>query len=147
MALTIDIRLVALALAAGLAAAPAAFAAGAAPMMQLAQSEEPAQETESTPTEEPAEDAFQPNDEQIESFVTATVRIIGIQREAQKEIDTAKEPAQQEQVRDQALEMIVAAVEAEGLSVDEYNGIVQHVESDPELGETVKQRIQDQITE
>jgi hypothetical protein len=146
MALTTSIRIVALVVTAGFAAAPA-FAASVAPAVQIAQTEEPAEEAHPTEPEQPAQEAFQPNDEQIASFVTATVRIIAIQREAQEEITAAKEPAQQEQVRDEALQMIVAAVESEGLSVDEYNGIVQHVESDPELGETVKQRIQDQITE
>jgi hypothetical protein len=139
MALITNFRVVALALSAGLIAAPAAFADTAPPAMQLAQDEQPAQ------PEQPA--AVQPDEEQLESFVTATVRIISIQQQAQKQMSATAEPEQQKQVRDEALQMIVAAVEDEGLSVDEYNGIVQQVESDPELGETVKQRIKEQVTE
>ena len=139
MALITNFRVVALALSAGLIAAPAAFADTAPPATQLAQDEQPAQ------PEQPA--AVQPDEKQLESFVTATVRIISIQQQAQKQMSATAEPEQQKQVRDEALQMIVAAVEEEGLSVDEYNGIVQQVESDPELGETVKQRIKEQVTE
>ena len=139
MALITKFRVAALALSAGLVAAPAAFAETAQPPMQLAQDEQPAQ------TEQPA--AVQPDEKQLESFVTATVRIISIQQQAQQQMSATAEPEQQKQVRDEALQMIVAAVEEEGLSVDEYNGIVQQVENDPELGETVKQRIQQQVAQ
>lgn len=135
MALTIHFRLAALALAAGLVAAPAAFAEQPPAAMQLAQDEQQQQQ--------PAQQAIQPDEEQLESFVVATVRIINIQQQAQQQMQ-AVEPEQQEQVRAQALQEIVAAVENEGLSVDEYNGIVQQVENDPELGQTVQQRIQEQ---
>ena len=139
MASTMNFSLVALALSAGLLAAPPAFA-------QTAQTEQqPAQSEPAAPSEQPA--AVEPDEEQLDSFVEATVRIIAIQRDAQREITAAEEPEQQEQVRDEALQLIVAAVEQEGLTVDEYNGIVQHVQNDPELGETVQQRIQEQISE
>jgi hypothetical protein len=157
-------RLVALALAAGLVTAPA-LALTAPHAMQLAQSDvlaqsdqpeqsdptapadAPAQSDQPAASDAPAPQAVVPDDAQIDSFVTATVRIIKIQREAQQEITAAEEPDAQKEVRDNALLMIVAAVEEEGLSVNEYNGIVEHVEGDPELGETVKQRIQEQITQ
>jgi hypothetical protein len=135
MALITTFRLASLALAAGLVAAPAAFAEQA-PAMQLAQDEQ----------QQPAQQAIQPNEEQLDSFVVATVRIINIQQQAQQQM-AAAEPEEQEQVRAQALQEIVAAVENEGLSVDEYNGIVQQVESDPELGQTVQQRIQEQAAQ
>jgi hypothetical protein len=134
MPLTTNFRLAALALAAGLVAAPAAFAEQPPAAMQLAQDEQ----------QQPAQEAVQPDEQQLDSFVVATVRIINIQQQAQQQMEAA-EPEQQEQVRAQALQEIVAAVENEGLSVDEYNGIVQHVESDPELGQTVQQRIQEEV--
>jgi hypothetical protein len=134
MALITNFRLAALALAAGLVAAPAAFAEQPPASMQLAQDEQ----------QQPAQPAIQPDDEQLESFVVATVRIINIQQQAEQQMQAA-EPEEQEQVRAQALQEIVTAVENEGLSVDEYNGIVQHVESDPELGQTVQQRIQQEV--
>ena len=133
MALTTTFRVLTLALAAGLVASPAAFADTG---QQFAQTEE-----------QPAQQAIQPDEQQLESFVTATVRIINIQQQAQQQMAAMEEPEQQEQVRNQALQEIVSAVEAEGLSVDEYNGIVQQVESDPELGQTVQQRIQEQAAE
>ena len=134
-----NFRALTLALAAGLVAAPAAFGGTG---QQFAQTEEqPAQ------TEQPAQESVQPDEQQLESFVTATVRIINIQQQAQQQMAATQEPEQQEQVRNQALQEIVSAVESEGLSVDEYNGIVQQVESDPELGETVKQRIKEQVTQ
>ncbi|MFW6076205.1 MAG: DUF4168 domain-containing protein [Hyphomicrobiales bacterium] len=142
MALITNFRLASLALAAGLVAAPAAFAEATPPAMQLAQNEqqEPAQQ-------EPAQQAIEPNEEQLDSFVVATAQIIGIQQQAQQQMAETEEPEQQEQVRNQAMQMIVSAVEEQGLSVDEYNGIVQQVENDPELGETVQQRIEEQAAQ
>jgi hypothetical protein len=136
MAMITSFRFAALALAAGLVAAPAAFAEQSPAAMQLAQDEQ----------QQPAQPAIQPDEEQLDSFVVATVRIINIQQQAQQQM-AAAEPEQQEQVRAQAMQEIVAAVENEGLSVDEYNGIVQQVESDPELGQTVQQRIQEQAAQ
>lgn len=136
MALITSFRFAALALAAGLVAAPAAFAEQPPAAMQLAQNEQ----------QQPAQPAIQPDEQQLESFVVATVRIIDIQQQAQQQM-AAAEPEQQEQVRAQAMQEIVAAVENEGLSVDEYNGIVQQVENDPELGQTVQQRIQEQAAQ
>jgi hypothetical protein len=136
MAMITSFRFAALALAAGLVAAPAAFAEQPPAAMQLAQDEQ----------QQPAQPAIQPDEEQLDSFVVATVRIINIQQQAQQQM-AAAEPEQQEQVRAQAMQEIVAAVENEGLSVDEYNGIVQQVESDPELGQTVQQRIQEQAAQ
>jgi pentose-5-phosphate-3-epimerase len=136
MALTNKFSVVALALAAGLVAAPAAFAQD---------EQQPAQSAPADQSDQPA--AVQPTDEQVDSFVKATVRIITIQQEAQKEMTATEEQEKQKQVRDEALQMIVAAVEEEGLSVEEYNGIVQKVETDPEFGETVQQRIQEQVAE
>jgi hypothetical protein len=133
MALITNFRLASLAFAAGLVAAPAAFAEQSPASMQFAQDEQ-----------QPAQPAIQPDEQQLDSFVVATVRIINIQQQAQQQMQAA-EPEQQEQVRAQALQEIVAAVENEGLSVDEYNGIVQHVENDPELGQTVQQRIQEEV--
>jgi rubrerythrin len=138
MALTTNFRFAAIALSAGLVATPAAFAETAPPTMQFAQAEQS--------TGQQAE-AVQPDEQQLESFVVATVRIIDIQQQAQQQMAATEEPEQQEQVRDQALQQIVAAVEEEGLSVDEYNGIVQQVENDPELGQTVQQRIQERVSE
>jgi hypothetical protein len=139
-------RVVALAVAAGIVALPT-LAVAAPATLQFAQSDQPAQSEQPAPSAQSAPEAVVPNDEQIESFVTATVRIIRIQREAQQEITAAKESEAQKDVRDNAMLMIVAALEEEGLSVDEYNGIVEHVEGNPELGETVKQRIQEQVAQ
>ena len=136
MALMTNFRLASLALAAGLIAVPAAFAETTPPAMQFAQNEQ-----------QPAQQAIQPDEEQLESFVVATVSIINIQQAAQQQMAAIEEAAEQEQVRNQALQMIVAAVEEEGLSVDEYNGIVQQVENDPELGQTVQERIQEQVAQ
>jgi hypothetical protein len=131
MALTANLRVVSLALAAGLVAAPALAETTSATML-LAQ------------TEQPAQQAIQPDEQQLESFVVATVRIIDIQQQAEQRMAAAEEPAQQEEVRNQALQEIVAAVESEGLSVDEYNGIAEQLQSDPELGQAVQQRIQEE---
>ena len=135
MAFINKFSVVALALAAGLIAAPAAFAQD---------EQQPAQTDEGQGA---AAEAIDPTDEQVDSFVKATVRIITIQKEAQKEMTATEEQEKQKQVRDEALQMIVAVVEEEGLSVDQYNGIVKKVESDPEFGETVQQRIQEQVVE
>lgn len=151
MVSTTTFRALTLALAAGILSVPAAFAETAPPAaMQLAQDDQQPAQGDETQTDEgqgAAAEAIDPTDEQVDSFVNATIRIITIQQEAQKEMTATEEQEKQKQVRDEAMQMIVAAVEEEGLSVDEYNGIVQKVESDPEFGETVQQRIQEQVAE
>lgn len=151
MVSTTTFRALTLALAAGIVSAPAAFAESPPPAaMQLAQDDQQPAQSDETQTDEDqgaAAEAIDPTDEQVDSFVNATVRIITIQQKAQKEMTATEEQEKQKQVRDEAMQMIVAAVEEEGLSVDEYNGIVQKVESDPEFGQTVQQRIQEQVAE
>jgi hypothetical protein len=121
-------RLIASAVFAGLLAMPAAA---------LAQSDEPAAQPEtqteqdSSPTQsaqppaQPQAEAIEPTDEQLESFVSATIDIVKIQETAQQQMQRA--------------------VEAAGLTIEQYNQIAQAAQSDPDIDQALQQLIQDRI--
>ncbi len=116
-------RLIASALFAGLIAMPAAA---------LAQSDEPAAQpetqTEQAPQTQPAQpqvEAIEPTDEQLDAFAAATIDIVQIQETAQQQMQ--------------------AAVEEAGLTIEEYNGIAQAAQTDPDIDQALQQLIQDRI--
>jgi hypothetical protein len=113
-------RLIASALFAGLIAMPAAA---------LAQSDEPAAQpetqTQQTQPAQPQAEAIEPTDEQLESFATATIGIVQIQEAAQQQMQ--------------------AAVEEAGLTIEEYNGIAQAAQTNPDIDQALQQLIQDRI--
>lgn len=130
-------RLIASALFAGLIAMPAAA---------LAQSDEPAAETETQTQQEteaqpetqpeaqpetqtqpamPQVEAIEPTDEQLDAFAAATIDIVQIQETAQQQMQ--------------------AAVEEAGLTIEEYNQIAQAAQTDPDIDQALQQLIQDRI--
>jgi hypothetical protein len=114
-------RLIASALFAGLVAMPAAA---------LAQSDEPAAQPETQTQQEtqpaqPQVEAIEPTDEQLDAFAAATIDIVQIQETAQQQMQ--------------------AAVEEAGLTIEEYNGIAQAAQTDPDIDQALQQLIQDRI--
>jgi predicted ATPase with chaperone activity len=114
-------RLIASALFAGLVAMPAAA---------LAQSDEPAAQSETQTQQAPQQqmpqaEAIEPTDEQLDAFATATIDIVQIQEAAQQQMQ--------------------AAVEEAGLTIEEYNQIAQAAQTDPDIDQALQQLIQDRI--
>jgi hypothetical protein len=109
-------RLIAPALIAGLMAVPGVASAQTTEPAPPPAGEEQAQQ--------PAE-ATAPSQQQLESFAAATVQIAQIQEEAQKRMQ--------------------AAVEEEGLTIEQYNEIAQAAKADPQIEQTLQTMIRDRL--
>lgn len=78
-----------------------------------------------------------PDDTQLQSFAAATLEVERLNQEWAGRIADAENSEEQQALRNQALEQMASAVREEGLSVSEYNAIVEVVQADPEVAETV----------
>lgn len=124
-------RTTAIAAALGLVTAMAA-----APV--LAQ-EDPYQERGAQPQAE--SQATEVSEEKIEKFVDALSEIRVIQEEASAELEATSDTQEAQQVQQDAQQKMIEAVEAAGLSVEEYNQIAALMGSDPELQERVHAKL------
>lgn len=106
-------------LAAGLAAAPA--------MAQTAATGQP------PAASQPMAPAVQPTDAQLQKFVQASQKVAAVAQEYQPKLIASPDDGAREQVMREADEKMIQLVRADGLSVDEYNGISAAVQQDPEL--------------
>lgn len=90
-----------------------------------AQQDQTAQQTE-TDTDSPTDETVAaPTDEELDSFATATIGIVRIQQEAQKQMQKAVEEA--------------------GLTIEDYNRIAQAAKSDPDIDQALQQLIQERL--
>ncbi|MEQ9814790.1 MAG: DUF4168 domain-containing protein [Azospirillaceae bacterium] len=70
---------------------------------------------------------------EMQAFVTAFETIQTIQTEAQAEINAAESEQAAQQVQMSATEDMVAAVEAQGLTVDRFNALVAGLQADADF--------------
>lgn len=117
-------RLAAAALAVLLMAAPAAITPA------LAQTTQP-----STSQVDP--DRF--SDTELKSFAAASIEVEDLHEKWSPQIADAAEPREQADVRAQAMLEMTKAVQATGLSVQEYNQIVQAMQIDPDTARTIEE--------
>jgi hypothetical protein len=82
-------------------------------------------------------------DQKIEQFADAYVAVQGIQEKAATQLQTAKEPAQADQVKAKAESDMIAAVEKSGLKVDEFNMIVETMTANADVRERVAAKLQE----
>jgi Domain of unknown function (DUF4168) len=138
--------------AASVAAAPAAWA-------QVQEPAPPAQEFPSPAAEAPpvseapaASEAPESSaaastapitDQKIDQFADAYVAVQTIQEKAATDLQTAKEPAQADQVKAKAESDMIAAVEKSGLKVDEFNMIVETMTANADVRERVAAKLQE----
>ncbi|MBU1187496.1 MAG: DUF4168 domain-containing protein [Gammaproteobacteria bacterium] len=71
--------------------------------------------------------------EKLEKFVDAQKSILDIQKKYSNKMENTDDQKQSEQLRQQANQEMVVAVEEAGLDVDSYNQIAMAVRADPEL--------------
>lgn len=71
--------------------------------------------------------------EQIEAFVDAAIEVQQVQTELDAQAQQAQSPEEVTQLQQQAQADASQAVEANGLSVDEYTAIAQAANQDPQL--------------
>jgi hypothetical protein len=142
-------------LAASAAAAPAAWAQVQEPAPPAQEYPSPSDESPLPPAGEraPMNDQQRPesnsaasaniSDQKIEQFADAYVAVQGIQEKAASDLQTAKEPAQADQVKAKAETDMIAAVEKSGLKVDEFNQIVESMTANADVRERVAAKLQE----
>lgn len=119
----------------------------AAPQALAQTQSAPAQDTpaQNTPTvQAPAQTSQNFPDDKLKSFAVAYLQVDKITQEYLPKMKEAKDTTAKEQVRTEAGEKMVKAVEgAPGISVDEYNQIAQSAQTDPDLANKITGYIRD----
>ena len=95
----------------------------------LAQNAPPASQTPMAPA------AVQPTDQQLQRFASASQKVSGVVDEYRPKVDAAKTDAEKQKVIQEADAKMVKLVQADGLSVQEFNGSGQAVQQTPQLTE------------
>lgn len=116
-------------------AAALAAALSAAPAPTLAQNT-PAQDA---PAPLPMQAVPNPTDQQLQRFASASQKVAGVVDEYRPKVEAAKTDDAKQKIVQEADAKMVKLVRADGLSVEEFNGISRAVEQNPQL----KQRVID----
>ena len=80
---------------------------------------------------QPAAQAPDVSDEKLQSFAVALAEVEKIKQEYSQRLQTADSQEEQQQIQNEAGQKMLQAVEGKGISVDEYNQIIQSAQSDP----------------
>lgn len=80
-----------------------------------------------------------PSDAQLQKFTGAAQKVSGLAETYRPRIESAKDDAAREKIFKEADEKMVKVVNADGLTVDEFNGIGQAVEQNPQLQQRVRE--------
>ncbi len=92
----------------------------------------------------PAAPAVAIDDAKLESFVVAFLQVDEINRTYAPQLQAAGTEEEQQQVRPQAGEAMVQAVEgAQGITIEEYNSIIETAQADPELAQQINAKIRE----
>jgi hypothetical protein len=79
-------------------------------------------------------------DQKLDAAAAAIGRVAGLKQDYQQRIAAAS-PADKERLVDEALNAMRKAVTDQGLSVDEYDSILEVAQNDPGVREKIRQRI------
>ncbi|OAE60677.1 DUF4168 domain-containing protein [Achromobacter mucicolens] len=113
-----------------LSAAVLTTALSGAPALAQQSAQAPAQ-TQTQPGMAPA--IQKPTDQQLQKFASASQKISGVVDEYRPKVDAAQTDEAKQKVVQEADAKMVKLVRADGLSVEEFNGIGQAVQQDPQL--------------
>ena len=81
------------------------------------------------------------SDAQLEKFVSASQKIAMISQEYTPKLEASGSEETKQQVYKQADEKMVEAVHQEGMTVDQFNGINQALQQNPELVQRVQKMV------
>ena len=115
---------------------------GAASAQDAAPAPAPAPQTEA-PAAAPQQD-----DAKLKSFAVAFIEVAKVTQSYQPQIESAGTAEDQSRLRQEAGEKMVEAVnEAEGITLDEYNTIIQAAQTDPDLAQKINGHIAEAVGE
>ncbi len=99
-------------------------------------------------TEAPAAAPQQADDAKLKSFAVAFIEVAKVTQSYQPQIESAGTAEDQSRLRQEAGEKMVEAVnEAEGITLDEYNTIIQAAQTDPDLAQKINGHIAEAVGE
>lgn len=101
----------------------------------MAQTTAPAQAQPPAPMQAPP--AINPTDKQLKSYAAASEKVSQVVAQYRPKLDAAKDDNTRQKIVKEADDKMVQLVRNDGLTVDEFNGIGQAVQQNPEL----KQRL------
>ena len=81
--------------------------------------------------------AIQPTDAQVNQYVSAARKVEKLVQDYQPRLQAAKDEIARQAIIQEADEKMVAAVQSDGLTVEQYNGISVAVQQDPKLKERI----------
>lgn len=81
------------------------------------------------------------SDAQLEKFISASQKIAMISQEYTPKLQASENEATKQQVYKQADEKMIHAVHEEGMTVDQFNGINQALQQNPELVQRVQKMV------
>ncbi|MFO8153644.1 DUF4168 domain-containing protein [Thioalkalivibrio sp.] len=84
-------------------------------------------------------------DQTIDTFVDAFVAVQGIREDYTERLQDASDEGEAQGLQQEAQEKMMQAVEASGMSVQEYNEVAMALQNDPELMEQVQEKAMDRM--
>ncbi|GAB2782360.1 hypothetical protein GCM10027040_05560 [Halomonas shantousis] len=84
------------------------------------------------------------SDEQLQQFADVSQEIARISQEYTGQLQDAQDEASQQQIRQEANDEMVQAVQDSGMSIEEFNNIGQAIQQDPQLMQRVQKMAQQQ---
>jgi hypothetical protein len=84
--------------------------------------------------------AFVGSLQKLDAAVAAMERVVSLKQNYQQQIAAAP-PSEQERIAAEATNALAKAVTDQGLSVEEYDSILEVAQNDPQVGEKIRQRL------
>ncbi|MFO8003146.1 DUF4168 domain-containing protein [Thioalkalivibrio sp.] len=84
-------------------------------------------------------------DETVDTFVDAFVAVQEIREDFTERLQSASDESEAQAMQQEAQEKMMQAVEASGMSVQEYNEVAIALQSDPELMQQVQEKAADRM--
>ncbi|WP_110686827.1 DUF4168 domain-containing protein [Salinicola aestuarinus] len=84
------------------------------------------------------------SDEQLQQFADASQDIASVSQDYTEQLQNASGDEEQQEIRKQANEEMIEAVQDSGMSVEEFNSIGQAIQQDPQLMQRVQGMAQQQ---
>lgn len=94
------------------------------------------------PQPAPAIQASDISDQKLEKFADSLGEIMEIREDFTAKLEKTGDPAEAQQLQQEANEKMMSSVENNDLSIEEYNAINQAVQSDPQLRDRVIAMVQ-----
>lgn len=107
-------------------------------MPAQAQTSNPQAQTSNPQTQERVKPQGQVSDSELQSFAVAALKVQDISNQWRPKIAGAQDAQQATELRKQATDEMIDAIQKEGLTVESYNSISAAARSDPELSGKIR---------